>query len=259
MLFLAEAFTRPAMMHELAKIGFTQSYTYFTWRNTKAELEELRRANCAEAADYMRPNFFVNTPDILHEYLQHGGPAAFAIRAVLAATLSPSWGVYSGYELFETTAVRPGSEEYLDSEKYQLRPRDFAAADAGRTLAPAADPAQRDPPRPPGAARAAQPAAALDRQRRDPRPSASATRRPATPSSSCAAPTRAAAQAGWTSLDLPALGLDWGDRVAVRDLLTGADVRLGPVQLRPARPGPAGAHPVRQSDRRPRPATESSP
>jgi starch synthase (maltosyl-transferring) len=135
-LFLAEAFTRPAMMHELAKVGFHQSYTYFTWRNTKAELEEYGRELVA-AAHYMRPNFFVNTPDILSDYLEHGGPAAFAIRAVLAATLSPSWGVYSGYELYEHLNLRPGSEEYLDSEKYQLRPREFAAAIAdGRSLAP---------------------------------------------------------------------------------------------------------------------------
>jgi starch synthase (maltosyl-transferring) len=135
-LFLAEAFTRPAMMHELAKIGFQQSYTYFTWRNSKDELETYVR-ELADAGHYMRPNFFVNTPDILHEYLQHGGPGAFAIRAILAATLSPTWGVYSGYELFEHLPLRPGSEEYLDSEKYQLRPRDFAAAAAdGRSLAP---------------------------------------------------------------------------------------------------------------------------
>jgi starch synthase (maltosyl-transferring) len=135
-IFLAEAFTRPAMMHELAKIGFHQSYTYFTWRNEKWELEEYAQ-ELVESAHYMRPNFFVNTPDILHAYLQHGGPAAFAIRAVLAATLSPTWGVYSGYELYEHLPVRPGSEEYLDSEKYQLRPRDFASAIAeGRSLAP---------------------------------------------------------------------------------------------------------------------------
>ncbi|MFL6294698.1 MAG: alpha-1,4-glucan--maltose-1-phosphate maltosyltransferase [Actinomycetes bacterium] len=126
-LFLAEAFTRPPMMRVLAKIGFTQSYTYFTWRNAKAELEEY----CNElahgaSAEYMRPNFFVNTPDILHAYLQYGGPAAFKIRAVLASMLSPSWGVYSGYELYEHQAVRPGSEEYLDSEKYQYRPRNWA-------------------------------------------------------------------------------------------------------------------------------------
>jgi starch synthase (maltosyl-transferring) len=126
-LFLAEAFTRPPMMRVLAKIGFTQSYTYFTWRNGKIELEEyLNELAHGEAADYMRPNFFVNTPDILHAYLQQGGPAAFKIRAVLASMLSPSWGVYSGYELYEHQAVRPGSEEYLDSEKYQYRPRDWS-------------------------------------------------------------------------------------------------------------------------------------
>jgi len=134
--FLAEAFTRPAIMHELGKIGFQQSYTYFTWRNTKDELAEYAE-ELASGADHMRPNFFVNTPDILHEYLQRGGPAAFAIRAVLAATLSPTWGVYSGYELFEHRNLKPGSEEYLDSEKYQLRPRDLVgAAEARRSLAP---------------------------------------------------------------------------------------------------------------------------
>jgi starch synthase (maltosyl-transferring) len=135
-IFLAEAFTRPAMMHELAKIGFHQSYTYFTWRNSAWELESYAR-ELVDAAAYMRPNFFVNTPDILHDYLVHGGPAAFAIRAILAATLSPSWGIYSGFELYEHLNLRPGSEEYLDSEKYQLRPRDFAGATAdGRSLAP---------------------------------------------------------------------------------------------------------------------------
>ncbi len=135
-LFLAEAFTRPAMMHMLAKIGFTQSYTYFTWRTAKWELEEYARELVA-SADYMRPNFFVNTQDILHASLQYGGPPMFKIRAVLAALLSPSWGMYSGYELFEHQALRPGGEEYLNSEKYQLRPRDWAgAAREGRTLAP---------------------------------------------------------------------------------------------------------------------------
>jgi starch synthase (maltosyl-transferring) len=135
-LFLAEAFTRPAMMRELAKIGFHQSYTYFTWRNTKEELEEYA-GQLVDSTPYMRPNFFVNTPDILPDYLVHGGPAAFAIRAVLASMMSPTWGVYSGYELYEHLNAKPGSEEYLDSEKYQLRPRDFAAAIAdGRSLAP---------------------------------------------------------------------------------------------------------------------------
>ena len=112
-IFLAEAFTRPAMMHTLAKIGFQQSYTYFTWRNHKAELTDYCEELSGEAAACMRPNFFVNTPDILHAYLQHGGRPAFEIRAVLAATLSPSWGVYAGYELCEATPAHPGSEEYL--------------------------------------------------------------------------------------------------------------------------------------------------
>ena len=135
-LFLSEAFTRPARLYGLAKLGFTQSYTYFTWRTAKWELTEFGE-QIAEHADYARPNLFVNTPDILHESLQHGGRGMFAIRAVLAATMSASWGVYSGYELFEHRAVREGSEEYLDSEKYELRPRDFEAAlDKGESLEP---------------------------------------------------------------------------------------------------------------------------
>ncbi len=136
-LFLAEAFTRPAMMRQLAKVGFHQSYTYFTWRNAKWELEQYLRELSSETVAYFRPNMFVNTPDILHAFLQYGGPPAFRIRAVLAAMLSPTWGVYAGYELCEHVALRPGSEEYLDSEKYQLRPRDWSAAEAeGRSLAP---------------------------------------------------------------------------------------------------------------------------
>ncbi|HLQ55536.1 MAG TPA: alpha-1,4-glucan--maltose-1-phosphate maltosyltransferase [Streptosporangiaceae bacterium] len=137
-LFLAEAFTRPAMMHELARIGFHQSYTYFTWRNSAAEITGYLRELAGPAAAYMRPNFFVNTPDILCEYLQYAGPAAFRVRAVLAAMLAPSWGVYSGYELCENTPAAPGvSEEYLDSEKYQYRPRDWDGAEAtGASIAP---------------------------------------------------------------------------------------------------------------------------
>ncbi len=125
-IFLAEAFTRPPMMRALAEIGFQQSYTYFTWRNARSEIEEYLSELAGPASAYMRPNFFVNTPDILSEYLQYGGPGAFAIRATLAATLSPTWGVYSGFEHFEHLAVRPGSEEYLDSEKYQYRPREWS-------------------------------------------------------------------------------------------------------------------------------------
>jgi starch synthase (maltosyl-transferring) len=125
-IFLSEAFTRPVVMRYLAKAGFTQSYTYFTWRNTAAELRDyLTELTQTEVREYLRPNFFANTPDILTEYLQHGGRPAFAVRLVLAATLSASYGIYSGFELCENTAVRPGSEEYLDSEKYQIKPRDW--------------------------------------------------------------------------------------------------------------------------------------
>ncbi len=136
-IFLSEAFTRPAMMRALAMVGFHQSYTYFTWRNTKWELADYLDELSHETSDAMRPNLFVNTPDILTEYLQYGGPAAFRIRATIAATASPTWGVYAGFELYEHVAVKPGSEEYLDSEKFQLRPRDWEAAELeGRTLAP---------------------------------------------------------------------------------------------------------------------------
>ena len=135
-IFLAEAFTRPPMMRGLAKVGFQQSYTYFTWRNTRAELTEYLTELATETADYLRPNFFVNTHDILTPYLQFGGPAAYKIRAAIAATSSPTWGVYSGYELYEDVA-RPGSEENIDNEKYEYRPRDWTkAAMLGRTLAP---------------------------------------------------------------------------------------------------------------------------
>jgi starch synthase (maltosyl-transferring) len=121
-IFLAEAFTRPSMMTTLAKLGFSQSYTYFTWKNTKPELveyvEQLRTW-----AEFYRPNAFANTPDILHEYLQQGGRPAFEARLVLAGTLSPSYGIYSGYESFENVPVRAGSEEYLDSEKFEAKQR----------------------------------------------------------------------------------------------------------------------------------------
>ncbi len=122
-IFLAEAFTRPAMMQTLGKIGFDQSYTYFTWKNTKWELLELMRDTILAWAAFYRPNFFANTPDILHEYLQHGGRPAFEARLVLAATLSPTYGIYSGFEHCENVPVRPGSEEYRDSEKYEVKER----------------------------------------------------------------------------------------------------------------------------------------
>ena len=134
--FLAEAFTRPAMMHALGKAGFQQSYTYFTWRNTKWELESYLSELAGTSAEFFRPNLWVSTPDILTEYLQFGGPAAHKIRAAIAATASPSWGLYAGYELCESVA-RPGAEEHIDSEKYEYRPRDFAAAEkSGKSIAP---------------------------------------------------------------------------------------------------------------------------
>ncbi|MFM8364743.1 MAG: alpha-1,4-glucan--maltose-1-phosphate maltosyltransferase, partial [Verrucomicrobiota bacterium] len=126
-IFLSEAFTKPKMMHELAKAGFTQSYTYFTWRNAKWELEEyLAELTTPPVRDFFRANFFTNTPDILPEFLQRGGRPAFLIRAVLAAMASPVYGIYSGFELCENTPV-PGKEEYLDSEKYQFKGRDWNA------------------------------------------------------------------------------------------------------------------------------------
>ena len=132
--FLAEAFTRPAMMQTLAKAGFQQSYTYFTWRNTATELAEFFASLATETADFMRPNLFVTTPDILPAYLQFGGRPASKIRAALAATASPTWGIYSGFELGETVA-RPGAEEHIDSEKFEFTPRDWAAAEqAGTSL-----------------------------------------------------------------------------------------------------------------------------
>jgi starch synthase (maltosyl-transferring) len=127
--FLSEAFTRPTRLKGLARLGFTQSYTYFTWRNSAAGLREyMTELTTGESVEFMRPNFFTNTPDILHEYLQTGGRPAFLVRLVLAGTLSPLYGIYSGYELCENVAVRPGSEEYLDSEKYEIRVRDWNGA-----------------------------------------------------------------------------------------------------------------------------------
>jgi starch synthase (maltosyl-transferring) len=143
-IFLAEAFTRPPMMQALAKRGFTQSYTYFTWRNTKAELEEyLTELTRTTAALHFRPNFFVNTPDILPAILQQGGRPAFKSRLVLAATLSPSYGIYSGFELCENTAIE-GREEYLDSEKYEIKVRDWSSPGHIKDFITSVNQARRD-------------------------------------------------------------------------------------------------------------------
>ncbi len=133
-ILLAEAFTSPAMMRELAKVGFSQSYTYFTWRTTKDQIAAYLAELSRESVDYLRPNLFINTPDILTEELQRGGPGAFRARLVLGATLGASYGIYSGFDLAEGTALHDGSEEYLDSEKYQLRPRDFSGTESLRPL-----------------------------------------------------------------------------------------------------------------------------
>ena len=135
--FLSEAFTNPPMMHSLGKAGFQQSYTYFTWRVTKHELMEYGREVSQHTSAFFRPNFWVNTPDILPFHLQNGNPAVFALRAVLAATMAPSWGMYAGYELYEHIPIAEGKEEYRDSEKYEIKVRDWAgAAKKGITLAP---------------------------------------------------------------------------------------------------------------------------
>ncbi|MCL5788233.1 MAG: alpha-1,4-glucan--maltose-1-phosphate maltosyltransferase [Candidatus Marsarchaeota archaeon] len=126
-IFLSEAFTRPKVMYTLAKLGFTQSYTYFTWKNYDYEIKEyFTELSSAEVTEFFRPMLFTNTPDILTPVLQNGGRPAFKMRAVLAATLSPLWGIYSGYELVENQA-KPGTEEYMDSEKYQIKQRDWDA------------------------------------------------------------------------------------------------------------------------------------
>lgn len=135
-IWLAEAFTRPPMMHNLAKIGFQQSYTYYAWRHTKTEIEQYGMELAGPAAAYMRPNFWPSTHDILTPFLQHGGPDAWKMRAALAATLSPSYGIYAGYELVERVA-RPGAEEQIDNEKYEYKDRRWAEHEAqGRSLAP---------------------------------------------------------------------------------------------------------------------------
>jgi starch synthase (maltosyl-transferring) len=234
-LFLAEAFTRPAMMHALAKVGFTQSYTYFTWRNEKAELETYAR-ELVESGDYMRPNFFVNTPDILPSYLQTSGPAGFQIRAVLAATLSPTWGVYSGYELFESRPIRPGSEEYLDSEKFQLRPRDYNAGQAMAGLLTSLNTIRREHP-------------ALHWLRNlhfhainnDDVTVYSKTFGDDTILVVCSTDPHNP-QSGWTSLDMPALGFDWGDKFIVRDLLHGEEYEWGQFNFVNLEPGRVPAH-----------------
>ncbi|MFD8157000.1 alpha-1,4-glucan--maltose-1-phosphate maltosyltransferase [Streptomyces malaysiensis] len=235
-LFLSEAFTRPAMLNTLGAIGFHQSYTYFTWRNTKQELTDYLTELSGDAAAWMRPNFFVNTPDILHAYLQEGGRPAFAVRAVLAATLSPSWGVYAGYELCENTPVRPGSEEYLDSEKYQLRPRDWAAAERdGRSITPLLTRLNRVRRRHPSLRR-------LRNLRFHHADNDSVIVYSKRAGDSCVVTVVNLdphhTQEATVSLNMPELGLEWHESVPVRDELTGETYHWGRdnyVRLEPGR------------------------
>ncbi|MCW8379360.1 alpha-1,4-glucan--maltose-1-phosphate maltosyltransferase [Streptomyces justiciae] len=235
-IFLAEAFTRPAMMHTLGQIGFQQSYTYFTWRNTKQELTEYLTELSGEAAAYMRPNFFANTPDILHAYLQHGGRPAFEVRAVLAATLSPTWGIYSGYELCENTPLREGSEEYLNSEKYQLRPRDWETADTIAPLITRLNTIRRENP-------------AL-RQLRDLHFHHADKEEVIVYSKQSGSNTVLVVanldphhtQEATVSLDMPQLGLEWHESVPVRDELTGETYHWGRANYVRLEPGTRPAH-----------------
>lgn len=253
-IFLAEAFTRPAMMRTLGAIGFQQSYTYFTWRNTRQELTDYVTELAGETAAFMRPNFFVNTPDILPGYLQEGGRPAFEARAVLAATLSPSWGVYAGFELCENTPVQHGSEEYLDSEKYEIRPRDWEAAEReGRSLAPLITSLNRIRRRHPALQQlrdvhfhASDNDAVIAYSKRsgsnillvvvnlDPHHTQEAT----------------------VSLDMPQLGLDRHESVPVRDELTGTSYHWGRTFYVRLEPGVTPAH---IAVLRPSPPTGGSP
>jgi starch synthase (maltosyl-transferring) len=237
-IFLAEAFTRPAIMHRLAAVGFQQSYTYFTWRNTKQELTDyLTELSCGTAA-FMRPNFFVNTPDILPGYLQRGGRPAFEVRAVLAATLSPSWGLYAGYELCENDPVGPASEEYRNSEKYELRPRDWeSAAREGSTIAPLITELNRIR----RSHKALHALRNLHFHQTDNEALIAYSKRSGDDTVVVVVnldPHHT--QEATVSLDMPQLGLDWHESVPVRDELTGETYRWGRADF--VRLGPGGAH-----------------
>ncbi|GAB3704313.1 alpha-1,4-glucan--maltose-1-phosphate maltosyltransferase [Mariniluteicoccus flavus] len=240
-LFLAEAFTKPEMMHMLGKVGYQQSYTYFTWRNEKWEIEEYLGELTHEMDSFYRPNFFVNTPDINPAYLQTSGPAGFAIRAVLAATLSPTWGVYSGYELFEAEPLRVGGEEYLNSEKFEFRPRDWSGGERGtlNEFITILNRVRRDVP-------ALQQLrdlhfhhvpnsqiVAFSKQDSDPE-----TGKTSTAIVVCSLDPHHT-QESEVYLDLGALGLDQSSVIDVHDHITGADFRWGArnfIRLSPAHP-----------------------
>jgi starch synthase (maltosyl-transferring) len=243
-LFLAEAFTRPRVMERLAKLGFTQSYTYFTWRNTKEELENyfttLRRYPVRE---YFRPNLWPNTPDILSEYLQAGDRSAFMVRATLAATLGASYGIYGpAFELCENTPREPGSEEYLHSEKYEIKQRDLNAAWSLKDLLTRLNRIRRETP-----------ALQDDRHLQF-----HATDNPLLICYSKSTDDRSSVvlvvvnldvahvQAGWVILDLAALGVEGGESYQVEDALGGSRfLWQGPRNFVQLAPGETPAHILR--------------
>jgi starch synthase (maltosyl-transferring) len=236
-LFLAEAFTRPKVMYRLAKLGFTQSYTYFAWRRTSAELiSYFNELTSPPVADFFRPNLWPNTPDILTEELQMGGPPAFRMRLLLAATLGANYGIYGpAFEHGESEPREPGSEEYRDSEKFQLRWRDPAGAAGMREQVTVLN-----------AIRRAHPALQQDRTLRfhgvdNDRLLAYSKRDDHTGDVVLVIVNLDPGfpQAGWTDLDMPALGLAWDAAFAARDLITRRVFpwrgRRNYVELRPAR------------------------
>ena len=229
-IFLAEAFTRPKLMHRLAKLGFTHSYTYFTWRNTRAELEAyLTEVSQGPGREYMRPNFWPNTPDILHETLQEGGRGAAALRLVLAATMSSNYGIYGPvFELAYATPREPGSEEYLDSEKYQVRRWNLDRPESLGALIGHVNRIRRDYPALQDTYNAR--VHATDNERlicySKAAPAPSGEDEPNTPSLIVVVNLDPhAPQSGWTSLDLSALGLDGGAEYELFDLLSGETYR----------------------------------
>ena len=219
-LFLSEAFTRPKVMYRLAKLGFTQSYTYFAWRTSKAELTEyLTELTGTEVREYFRPNFWPNTPDILTEQLQHGGRATFMSRLVLAATLGASYGIYGpAYELCEHRAIRPGSEEYLDSEKYEIRHWPIDRSDSLREFIGLVNRARRSNP-------ALQRDDCLDFHRVDNEYLIAYSKHTEDRSNVILVVVNLSphhVHAGWIDLDLDALGLKPDQPFQVHDLLTNA-------------------------------------
>jgi starch synthase (maltosyl-transferring) len=231
-IWLAEAFTRPAMMHGLGKIGFQQSYTYYAWRNEKWELEEYCKELAGPAAPYMRPSFWPTTHDILTPYMTNGGPAAWKLRAALAATLVPTYGIYAGYELMESVP-RPGAQEQIDNEKYEYKNRRWGDYElygprSGQSIAPYLAMINRIRDAHPALrwlrnlrfhnAENSQVIVFSKRRRLGDRDDTILVVANLDPHQN---------QASWLHLDMPALGLDWNDSFTAHDLITGQEWTWG--------------------------------